>query len=194
MIAVRDWNDSAVKGWVCMHRTESTRIIDEVLQKERREVAIFRRLASKVKTPLGKAVFMDYAEKGRALCSSLEDLKRSHETGGEGSQVHGQGCVGTVRVVDHDDYEEKLSRAMEKALEKFDDIRAIEVAARIVRKTARAISRSYEAVRDPAYRDALREIERAERENFMHLKNIEEYLKDPQAWFREREHHHLDGA
>jgi hypothetical protein len=30
----------------------------------------------------------------------------------------------------------------------------------------------------------LKSITLSEKENFIHLKNIEEYLKDPHAWFR----------
>jgi hypothetical protein len=51
--------------------------------------------------------------------------------------------------MDFDDYEEKLTGSMDKALADFDDITALDMAARFVRKTTRFLNRSYEALKDP---------------------------------------------
>ncbi len=174
-----------------MHNADTINIIEEVLESERREVAFFRRLADRIKSPLGKAVFRDYAEKGTAHCKSLHDL-RAQIASPDSSP--GQSDPVSVALADFDDYEEKLSSSMDKALADFDDITAMDIAARFVRKTTRFLSRSYDAVKDPAHREVLKAIELSERENFIHLKNIEEYLKNPHGWFREREHHGLDGG
>lgn len=174
-----------------MYTAQTLAIIEKVLENERREVAFFRRLSERIKTPLGKAVFRDYAEKGKARCRSLSDLHAALSARGDtGAHRSSTG----VTTMDYDDYEEKLSQSMEKALADFDDLTAIDIAARFVRKTTRFIARSYDALRDPAHKEALKAIELAEREGFIHLKNIEEYLKDPHGWFREVEHHGLDGA
>ncbi|HPC47769.1 MAG TPA: hypothetical protein PLW83_06970 [Deltaproteobacteria bacterium] len=178
-----------------MKGAEPSAIIDEVLENERREVELFRTLSERVASPLGKAVFRDYAEKGKDLCRHLETLLTRLEKDEETSSAdRGEYRVHTVGVADYDDSEEMLSISLEKALSSFDDLTAIDVAARLVRRTARVVARSLKRMHDPAYREALKAIELAERENFLHLKNIEEYLKDPHAWFREREHHMLDGA
>lgn len=174
-----------------MHTAETLSIIEEVLESEKREVAFFRRLSERIKTPLGRAVFKDYAEKGREHCRSLKEL-HTELSALDPSDTRAPATGATA--MDQDDYEEKLSRSMDRALADFDDLTAIDMAARFVRKTTRFLSRSYEALTDPAHREVLRAIELSERENFIHLKNIEEYLKDPHAWFREREHHGLDGA
>lgn len=174
-----------------MYTAETLAIIEEVLENERREVAFFRRLSERIKTPLGKAVFRDYAEKGKEHCRSLRDL---HEELTSRRKADSRNVSTGMTVMDYDDYEEKLSRSMEKALADFDDLTALDIAARFVMKTTRFIARSYDAIKDPAHKEVLRAIELAERENFLHLKNIEEYLKNPHGWFREVEHHGLDGA
>jgi rubrerythrin len=171
-----------------MYNADTINIIEEVLESERREVAFFRRLADRIKSPLGKAVFRDYADKGTAHCQSLNALRAQIAPPDKASEPV------SVALADFDDYEEKLSSSMDKALADFDDITAIDIAARFVRKTTRFLSRSYDAVKDPAHREVLKAIELSERENFIHLKNIEEYLKNPHGWFREREHHGLDGG
>jgi hypothetical protein len=176
-----------------MRNTESLEIISEVLENERREVVLFRRLADTVRSPLGKAVFKDYAEKGKTLCTRVEALRGAIVKGPDGTAE--ARTFSTVADYDElDDDEGRLSRSIEDALAGFDDLTAIDVAVRFVRKTTRILARSCSLIRDPAHREALRAIETAERENFMHLKNIEEYLKDPHSWFREMEHHHMDGA
>ncbi|HWR68681.1 MAG TPA: ferritin family protein [Desulfomonilia bacterium] len=174
-----------------MYSTKTLAIIEEVLESERREVAFFRRLSERIKSPLGKAVFKDYADKGKEHCRNLKDL---HAELASKLSPAGQNRAADVTVMDFDDYEEKLSRSMDRALADFDDLTAIDIAARFVRKTTRFISKSYEAVKDPAHKDLIKSIELAERENFLHLKNIEEYLKNPHGWFREKEHHGLDGG
>lgn len=174
-----------------MYTAETLAIIEEVLENERREVAFFRRLSERIKTPLGKAIFKDYAEKGKEHCRSLKGL---HEELSAREKAAGHTATVGMTVMDYDDYEEKLSRSMDKALADFDDLTALDIAARFVRKTTRFISKSYDAIKDPAHKEVLRAIELAERENFIHLKNIEEYLKNPHGWFREIEHHGLDGA
>ncbi|HPI92135.1 MAG TPA: hypothetical protein PLT09_01485 [Deltaproteobacteria bacterium] len=174
-----------------MYSAQSLAIIEEVLENERREVAFFRRLSERIKTPLGKEVFKDYAEKGTVHCRNLTSLRE--ELSKKVAPKENYKAVG-VTTVDYDDYEEKLTQSMNKALADFDDLTALDIAARFVRKTTRFISRSYEAIKDPAHRELLKTIELAERENFIHLKNIEEYLKNPHGWFREMEHHGLDGG
>jgi rubrerythrin len=174
-----------------MHSADTLTIIEEALESERREVAFFKRLSERIKSPLGKAVFRDYADKGTLHYQNLKELhKQLSSKGKTADQVR----VVEVSLVDHDDYEEKISGSIGKALADFDDLTAIDIAARFVRKTTRFLSRSYEALKDPAGKEMLKEIALSEQENFIHLKNIEEYLKDPQAWFREVEHHGLDGA
>ncbi len=174
-----------------MYSSETLSIIEGALESERREVAFFRRMAQRIKSPLGKAVFKDYADKGKLNCQSLKDL---HAQLSDKGNPAGKEQASNIVQMDFDDYEEKLTGSMDKALADFDDITALDMAARFVRKTTRFLNRSYEALKDPAGRELLKSITLSEKENFIHLKNIEEYLKDPHAWFREMEHHGLDGA
>lgn len=174
-----------------MYTTETLSIIEEALESERREVAFFRRMSERIKSPLGKAVFKDYADKGKKNYQSLKDL---HTQLSDKAKAGGTADASSITQIDFDDYEEKISGSMDKALADFDDLTALDIAARFVRKTTRFLSRSYEALKDPAGRELLKTISLSEKENFIHLKNIEEYLKDPHAWFREMEHHGLDGA
>ena len=174
-----------------MHSARTLHIIEEALESERREVAFFRRMAGRIKSPLGKAVFREYADKGRVHYQNLAQL---HEKLSGGPQAPDQAAGPNVVSIDFDDSEEAFSTGMDKALADFDDVTALDIAAGFVRKTTRFLSRSYEALKDPAGKEILRTIALSEKENFLHLRNIEEYLKDPQAWFREKEHHGLDGA
>ena len=171
-----------------MHSAETLSIIAEALESERREVAFFRRMSERIKSPLGKAVFKDYADKGKKHYQSLKDLHTQLSDKAKAASDS------NIVQIDFDDYEEKLTMSMDKALADFDDLTALDIAARFVRKTTRYLSKSYEALKDPAGKELLKSISLSEKENFIHLKNIEEYLKDPHAWFREMEHHGLDGA
>lgn len=177
-----------------MQRVDHISIIESVLESERREVAIFRRLSERIATPLVRAVFTDYAEKSRAVCRNLEGLKSrlagTGETGGTPP------CDYTARVATVADFDDEayLSASLDKALADLDDLKAINMASRFVRRTAKIIAESLKSLNDPGYWETLKAVEAVERENFMHLKNIEEYLKDPHSWFREREHHMLDGG
>jgi hypothetical protein len=174
-----------------MYSSNTLMIIEEALESGRREVAFFRRLSERIKSPLGKAVFKDYADKGKKNYQSLLDLHTQLSSKGDNA---GKALEASVTRIDYDDYEDKITKSMEKALADFDDLTAIDIAARFVRKTTRFLSRSYEVIKDPVGKEILKTIALSEKENFLHLKNIEEYLKDPQSWFREMEHHGLDGA
>ncbi len=61
----------------------------------------------------------------------------------------GKEQASNIVQMDFDDYEEKLTGSMDKALADFDDITALDMAARFVRKTTRFLNRSYEALKDP---------------------------------------------
>jgi rubrerythrin len=174
-----------------MYNSHTLSIIEEALESERREVAFFKRMSKRIKSPLGKAVFNDYSDKGKKNYQSLKDL---HEQLSGKEKTVDQAQVASIGSINYDDDEEKLTESMDKALADFDDLTALDIAARFVRKTTRFLSNSYEALKDPAGKEILKAIALSEQENFIHLKNIEEYLKDPQAWFREMEHHGLDGA
>jgi hypothetical protein len=123
-----------------------------------------------------------------------QNLAQLHERLSGGQQAAGEAPGANVVSIDFDDAEDAVSASMDKALADFDDVTALDIAAGFVRKTTRFLSRSYEALKDPAGKEILKAIALSEKENFLHLRNIEEYLKDPQAWFREKEHHGLDGA
>ena len=174
-----------------MQSSNTLSIIEEALESERREVAFFKRLSKRINSPLGKAVFNDYADKGKKNYQNLKDLHE--QLSGKGNIVD-QAQTASIGTINFDDDEDKISGSMDKALADFDDLTALDIAARFVRKTTRFLSNSYDALKHPAGREMLKAMVLSERENFIHLKNIEEYLKDPQAWFREMEHHGLDGA
>jgi len=177
-----------------MTEVNSLDTLELALNSEKREMEFFLKHAQKIKNPLGKAMMHDIAEKGRENYLRLKSLCEMRPNKRVADKTAGRDDKSVYVDLGDMDYEEKISRDMNAALADYDDFKIIEVATRLVGKAANFFARVGEAHADPKEKEFLLTLAHAERENFLNLKDIEEYLKDPVSWFAEMEHHGLDGA
>ncbi|MGC9325332.1 MAG: hypothetical protein ACP5G0_11350 [Desulfomonilia bacterium] len=166
-------------------------LLDIALSNEKMEMEFFLHHATKIQNPLEKEIFQEYADEVRKNYLRLKTLKESISKKASKQSVAEPSQDSAI--IDFD-YEEKLTRDIDRALADYDDFRVIEAASDLLETIAEFFTRHSETLSDPTGKELFKAIADIKRENLLHLKDIEEYLKDPGSWFAELEHHGLDGA
>lgn len=75
-----------------------------------------------------------------------------------------------------------------------DDLKAVQIAIEFEANGASFYASLRDRSTDPKERDFFNLLADIEHEHYISLRDVEEYLKDPEGWFRRTERHSLDGA
>lgn len=177
-----------------MQGIHNPREIDAALISEKMLIDYFQEQSKYIRTPLGKAVFWDMAQKGRTNFRRLYRLRRRLTGKVRVDEGSGQAGYAAATARGLEDLEAGLSGHASRAPDDSDDCSIIEAASSLVDKASWYFSRFSEALGDPEEKELFRTLAGMKREYFLNLKDIEEYLKNPGSWFAEMEHHGLDGA
>ena len=174
-----------------MDEKQRLNALEVALHNEVSERDFYLKHASKTTNPLGKAMFEEIA------ADELEHYKRLKELHEKWTKAERWPETVPMEVK-----KTNIANVLKNTLKMVDDlpdtddddIRAIETAIAFEEKGVDFYSRLSSESTDPKEKAFFTLLSGIEREHYLSLKDMEEYLKDPQSWFAKSEHHGLDGA
>ncbi len=175
-----------------MERNDRLNALETALENEMNERNFYLAQAERTENALGKAMFLEIADDE---LEHYERLKKLHET-----WKAGKTWPETVPLtVKKTNVRKVLSSMPASAVDmprgNDDDLAALKKATDFEAKGAAFYRRLSDMVSEPLEKKFFNLIASMEEEHFRSLKETEEYLLDPAAWFRTKEHGGgLDGA
>ncbi|HHO77032.1 MAG TPA: hypothetical protein ENN05_11500 [Deltaproteobacteria bacterium] len=165
--------------------------LEVALHNEVAERDYYLKHASKTTNPVGKAMFEEIAADELEHYNRLKEL---HE-----KWIKAEKWPETVPM---EVKKTKIAGILKQTLKQVDDmpdvhdddIKAIETAIAFEEKGVDLYSRLSNESNDPKEKAFFKLLSDIEREHFVSLRDMEEYLKDPQSWFVKSEHQGFDGA
>jgi rubrerythrin len=174
-----------------MDEKRSVSALEVALKNEMNEREFYLKHAGRTRNPVGKAMFIRIADDELEHYQRLKDL---HEVWLK-KEKWPETVPLTVKSTNIQTVLLGLIGKVEGSPESdSDDLEAIGVAAAFESKgheTYLDLSRNVSDPKEKAFFELLASMER---EHYLSLKDMEEYLQDPASWFTKREHHGLDGG
>ncbi len=174
-----------------MDAKERLNALEVALNNESREREFYLEHAARTRNAVGRAMFKLIADEE---LEHYERLMQLHEKW-EKLETWPETLPLKVRDTTVGDVLKDVLRAAHQKIESNeDDLEAVRTAIEFEAKGAAYYARLRDQVTDPrekAFFDLLANIEH---EHYTSLKDTEEYLLDPAAWYTRAEHHGLDGA
>jgi rubrerythrin len=174
-----------------MKDKERLNALELALNNEKREREFYLKNAERTKNPLGKAMFQQIADEELEHYERLKELHAKWEKN--------EAWPETVPLkVTHTVVKDVLKDMMEKA-DKMpegdnDDLAALETAIDFEAEGATFYARLRDKVTDPKEKEFFNLLADMEHEHFVSLKDTQELLTDPAAWYQKMERSGLDGA
>ena len=165
--------------------------LEVALNNEKREREFYLKHAERTKNPLGKAMFQQIADEELEHYERLQELHEKWEKN--------EAWPETVPLkVKHTVVKDVLKDMVEKA-DKMpegdtDDLAALETAIDFEAEGATFYARLRDKVQDPKEKEFFNLLADMEHEHFVSLKDTQELLTDPAAWYQKMERSGLDGA
>ncbi|MDI9569307.1 MAG: ferritin family protein [Pseudomonadota bacterium] len=165
--------------------------LEAALNNELREREFYLKNAERTKNPVGKAMFLQIAAEELEHYERLQELHEKWTKEGKWPE--------TVPLkVKETKVRDILKKAVKEAGEATpgdaDDRKALETAIDFEGQGATYYARLRDGVTDPREKAFFELLANIEHEHYVSLKDTEEYLLDPAAWFRKQERGGLDGA
>lgn len=174
-----------------MEQSHRLNALEVALDNERIEREFYLDHAKKTKNPLGKTMFLEIADDE---LEHYERLKQLHEKW-EKSQVWPESVPLAVKGTNIGNTTKNiLSKADAQKESDADYIKAIEIATEFEARGMNFYAQLRDEVSDPKEKAFFAMLSGIEREHYLALKNVEEFLKDPESWLRRTERHTFDGA
>ncbi|MBN2033211.1 MAG: ferritin family protein [Deltaproteobacteria bacterium] len=174
-----------------MNEKDRLNALEVALKNEMREREFYLENAKRTRNPLGKAMFQQI---GDEELEHYERLKELHQKWEQQEKWPGSIPLKVKDTVVKDvltDFLKNIDMAPEKD---DDDLKAIQTAVDFEAKGCRYYAELRDNVSDPKEKQFFDLLSIIEHEHYLSLKDTEEYLSDPVAWYRRKEHHGLDGA
>jgi rubrerythrin len=174
-----------------MKGKERLNALEVALNNEQREREFYLKNAKRSKNPLGKAMFEQIADEE---LEHYERLKQLHE-----KWEKEESWPETVPLKVKDTIVKDILKDTVKKVEKMppgdvDDLEALETAIDFEAEGAVYYARLRDKVTDPMEKQFFNLLADMEHEHFVSLKDTQELLKDPAAWYQKTEHTSLDGG
>jgi rubrerythrin len=174
-----------------MKGKERLNALEVALNNEQREREFYLKNAKRSKNPLGKAMFEQIADEE---LEHYERLKQLHE-----KWEKEESWPETVPLKVKDTIVKDILKDTVKKGEKMppgdvDDLEAIETAIDFEAEGAVYYARLRDKVTDPKEKQFFNLLADMEHEHFVSLKDTQEFLTDPAAWYQKTEHTSLDGG
>lgn len=174
-----------------MDRSDRINALELALNNEKNEREFYLKHAAGTKNPLGRTMFEEIADDE---LEHYERLKELHEKW-EKSQKWPESVPLSVKGTNVGNATQNMLKQLDGKEEiDADYLKAVEIAAEFEARGMDYYARLRDEVSDPrekAFFDLLAGIER---EHYLSLKDVEEFVKDPEGWLRRTERHTLDGA
>lgn len=174
-----------------MDRSERINALELALNNEKNERDFYLEHAGRTNNPLGKIMFQQIADDE---LEHYERLKELHEKW-EQSQKWPESVPLVVKQTNVANTTKSILRQLDgKEESDADYLRAVEIAAEFEAKGMNHYAKLRDEVSDPREKDFFALLAGIEREHYLSLKDVEEYIKDPEGWLRRTERHSLDGG
>ncbi len=165
--------------------------LEVALNNEMRERAFYLNHASRTRNPLGKAMFQQIADEELEHYERLQELHKRWQTQ--------QKWPETVPLKVKDTVVKNVIAVSIRDLGKHphadaDDLEAIRTAIAFEAKGTKGYEKLRDSVTDPKEKAFFALLAQIENEHYLSLKDAEEFLTDPESFYRKKEHHGLDGA
>jgi len=165
--------------------------LEVALNNELREHEFYLKNAERTKNPVGKAMFLQIAAEELEHYERLQQLHEKWDKEGKWPET----VPLKVKETKVRDILKKVVReAGQGAAGDADDRKALETAIDFEGQGAAYYARLRDSVTDPREKAFFELLANIEHEHYVSLKDTEEYLLDPAAWYRRRERGGLDGA
>ena len=176
-----------------MARDERIDSLELALKNETTERKFYLDHAEKTDNPLGKAMFLEIADDELEHFQRLKELHAVWAEKGKWPEtVPLQVKKTKVRGI-FGQYAGKPA-ATAASPSNPDDLKAVQIAMEFEANGASFYAALRDRSTDPQEKDFFNLLADIEHEHYVSLIDAEEYLKDPEGWFRRRERHSLDGA
>jgi rubrerythrin len=165
--------------------------LEVALNNETRERRFYLKNAERTKHPLGKAMFLQIADEE---LEHYERLKQLYENWQKEEKWPETLPFKVAETAIQEVMKDMLRQIDELPVGDDDDLDAIRTAIDFEAKGMAYYEKLRDAVSDPKEQDFFDLLSRMERQHYLSLKDTEEYLINPEAWNRAKEHLILDGA
>jgi len=173
-----------------MNEKERLNALEVALNNEKREREFYLKNAKRTKDSLGKAMFQQIADDE---LEHYERLNQLHQKWTQQEKWPGTVPLKVKDTVVKDVLVEFLKKADKKSKGDSDDLEAVRTAIDFEATGAKYYAQLRDDVSDPKEKQFFDLLSRIENEHYLSLKDTEEYLTDPVAWYRKMEHHTFDG-
>ncbi|HPR04108.1 MAG TPA: ferritin family protein [Deltaproteobacteria bacterium] len=165
--------------------------LEMALENETNEREFYLRQAGRTRNALGKAMFLHMADDELEHYTRLKELHGKWSEQGRWPDAVALGVRGTA-------IREKMLELIDKAAgapeTDDDDMQALRTAAAFEAKGVEAYTALARGTSDAKEKAFFELLAGMEREHYLAVKDAQEYLEDPSAWFTKKERHGLDGG
>lgn len=174
-----------------MNSKERLNALEVALNNEMRERAFYLNHAARTKNPVGKAMFAQIADEELEHHERLQELHKRWEKKEKWPETLPLKVQGTLikNIVP-----DAVGKAGKQPQADADDLEAIRTAIAFEAKGAKSYAEIRDHVTDPKEKQFFSLLSEIENEHYLSLKDAEEFLTDPESWYRKKEHHVLDGG
>ncbi len=174
-----------------MNEKERLNALETALNNEMRERAFYLKHAARTKNPVGKAMFkqigdeeLEHAERLKELHAKWEKQEKWPET----LPLQVKDTVVKNLLLD------SVKEVDIKSGGDDDDLEAIRIAIAFEAKGAESYAKLRDSVANPKEKEFFSLLAQIENEHYLSLKEVEEFMTDPESYYRRIEHHGLDGG
>lgn len=166
--------------------------LELALKNETSERKFYLDNASRTKNPLGKAMFVQIADDELEHYERLQEIHKIWSEKGKWPEVLTVSKTkvrGVIRALKGKGPESPASAPADS-----DDLKAVQTAIEFEANGAAFYAAMRDRCTDPKERDFFNLLADIEHEHYVSLLDAEEFLRDPEGWYRRTERHTLDGA
>lgn len=174
-----------------MEKNERLNALEIALANEMNERQFYLNNAARTSNPVGKVMFERLAEDEREHYEMLKKLHGIWSAEGKWPET----VPLTIKETNVKGLLKKLVQESKiQDTSNYDDLEALNIAAQFESKGADTYRELAESSDEQKVKDFFLLLSRIEREHYLTIKDMEEFLKNPQGWFLEKEKPTLDGA
>jgi len=174
-----------------MGENERLNALEIALDNETRERQFYLKHAERTRSKVGKAMFQQIADEE---LEHYEMLNKLHERWKRKEQWPETVPLRVHDTIVKDVLKDAVAEADEEPEKDDDDLQAIRTALEFEAKGVSHYAKLRDEVTDSKEKEFFDLLSRTENQHYLSLKDTEEYLVDPAAWYTKTEHHGLDGA
>lgn len=174
-----------------MNEKERLNALETALNNEMKERAFYLRHAARTKNPVGKAMFKQIGDEELEHYERLKELHAKWEKQEKWPETL---PLKVKETVVKDILMEAVKGVDVKSGGDDDDLEAIRIAIEFEANGAKSYAKLRDSVKAPKEEAFFSLMAQIENEHYLSLKDVEEFLTDPESYYRRREHHGLDGG